>query len=1312
MGGGNSGRSKYEGDFNAIRRVAPPLSEDSYGPPDISTEINMDYGPPDLSTPQPEPSFLEKLGTTFQPEMNAIKNLPNFITNQAPDLLNKAIGNGEQIMNSDELPGRDIPVVGSILRGLDTIGNNKYVQNAGAIGREFYIPGASLSNVGGFSDAAESAISNVASKYAPEFASSAAGKATQGFLREASVAAPLSAGQSLAQGNQFGDAAKAGIEGGLLGGAIGGAVPLISEGANRVLNGAVENYLGPLFKSVSETGNTPLENIFNTVDRAGRIPKRLTPLSNDETVDRVMSRIKPDVEQNISVPYENPNELVKYVQNGLADRGDAISLNEIRKVPYDGLVDMADEIRRGKSLYDESIKAANDKGYNLEKLLNNEGPSLKKRVAEDASKRAYGIYPESLPKVIEPITTPAESSNASQSWFSRLFGESNGVGFTPFSSNKSTRMVSTEQQLVKNPLISKVQGIGESLKQGGRAVYQGAVDYLSPIKSISKEAYDAAMDAARANNIANTIVRDKMVDLQGNIIGPSLNDVMKEARGLGKKFDDYLILRHADTRMRRGERVYDEQLQMTPEKAAEKAAQLEQRYPGLKKAGEMWDKLNYDLPHVMGVKEGLLSEGDFQAMKAVNPHYASMKRQFTIGEKLAQPKFSGTGSAFSGQSAPIREVSPTGSVRKIVSPIRSYVEQAYAWTNAALRNRVGQEIVKAIQANPESMAGIARIVKKPTASFNDLREVLKEGGSEAFLDQLENDYKNLFKKHNPGDENVIRVMVKGEPIHVQIDNPEAAKALLGMGAEQSGIVIAALQKLSNATKRGATGVLAPMFAVKNLTADTIQGAIQSPNFIQHIAIDVPHAFFSAIGEALHIPGLKNLAEEFRRAGGEYSSLLRGDRAVNRSVYELRKTAPLSPQGIVKGAYNLTKGTARAFEKLGDITENTNRMAAYKRAMVGQERTPENVRTAINAARESTTNFSRRGSISREVEAAIPYSNAAVQGIYRLGIAIGKNPVKTLAGLGTLVIAPKLYEYAKFNNDPDYQKLPARERYRNLIIGKNDDGTFKKIPMPPEYEAFGALLSDTLDYVINENPEAYKGTLDAIANAWTPPAVSGALQGATQGGGPEQSLAGFANATVAAPFAAVLSNKSFTGAPIDSKAVADRSPQNRYDEKTSSVAKYIGEKMGYSPMKIDYLLRSYGGDPARLLLPLTSDVGGGTPRNTMLRNFIVDPVMTNNLTNDYYGAKESLENAYRDHKEVNASLPAWFDEGLYKSVSSTAKGSISKQLSALSEQKRSISTNAGLSAEQRAQQIRETQRKINDIYTDINAKLYQKGVPMK
>lgn len=930
-----------------------------------------------------------------------------------------------------------------------------------------------------------------------------------------------------------------------------------------------------------------------------------------------------------------------------------------------------------------------------------------------------------LSKVDQPLPSiePVNAETMKGNWFTNLFGNQ-GLGISPVNSSKriSEGPLTTADQLVKSGIKTDVQGVKGAVSAQMRATYQNFVDALSPLKRISNTTYETAMDAARGNNIANTIVRDKFVTPEGNVVGAGLSDIFKKvARGQDKQFIDYLTLRHAETRVGRGERVYADNLGMTPDKIQARVQMYNQRHPGFESIAKEWDQFNNNVLQHYGVNEGLISQDLYNALREKNPNYSPMRRQFSLSEKPGMRfKQAVSNSSFSGQKAPLKEVSPTGSVRDIVDPRKTTIESVGAWANAAMRNRTMQSIVDAVKRDPESFKGVIEI--KPVteeatqSSLKDMNKLIDEHGVEGMLESLNKDFELLFKKSpNQGlnQENVVRAMVKGQPVHLQVHDPELVKTLVGMGPQNSNVLIDVLRSFSNATKRGATGMLAPVFAVKGATMDLVQSAIQAKNPVKQAGYTV-YSIFSGIGDKLGIPGLKSLAEEYRRAGGEYSAALKGDRKLNRSISGMTRDPLLSPLGIGKAAVNTVKAPFKALESIGNIAENAPRMAAYKIELnrLGGEKTSENVRQAMSQARESTINYSRKGALSSDIESLVPYNNAAVQGTYRIMSAFKNNPVRTVAAVATLSVLPKLAEYAQFHDDPDYLKLPARERMRFLFVNKNQDGTFTKIPMDPSYNSIGEMTIEALRHFKDNDPTAFKDSMDALANAWLPPVVTGAAQGITQGGGLDKSIAGALNSTIAAPFVATTANQSFTGAPIVSRAVADRSPQNQYDEKTSNIARKFGAITGMSPMKVDYLIRAYGGDPARLLLPLNSPVGSGNTRNTLLKNFIVDPQLTNTLTNDYYGGKQKLDQAYRDNKEVYAPLPPWFSEQLHKELASQANGSINKKLADLTAQKKLITTDQRLTPAQRTASLREIQSNMNDLYMDINSKLYKQGVPIK
>lgn len=913
---------------------------------------------------------------------------------------------------------------------------------------------------------------------------------------------------------------------------------------------------------------------------------------------------------------------------------------------------------------------------------------------------------------------PGTAEPQRQDVMTDLFGEQNlGISANKFDI-AGQGPVSTEDQIVRRSIRNDKEGIAESAKAQVRAAYQDHVDALDPLKKLGQDVYDTAMDSNRANNVANTILNDKFVNLQGQVVGDSLKDIFKKiSRGNDKKFLDFLNLRRATTRMSRNEKVFDDRLQMTPEKVQESINTLESRYPGFEAVSNDYYKF-WENVRQMGVEEGLISADMKAALEASEPYYVPQMRQFSRSEKPGKAFLSkSSNKAFSGQKAPIQKLSEGGSGRPLVDARKSTMEAVGAWTNAVLRNRTLQPVVRALQENPDAFKGIVSMVDNTAnvskKSIGDINEIIQKDGIDGLIESFNNNFDlvmNKGKDINLDAENVLRVMVDGEPHYIKVEDPEIVKAAISMGPQATSLLTDVMGAMSNATKRGATGLLAPLFAVKGATMDLASSAIQARNPVKQAAYTV-YSIFSGVGDALKIPGLRNWAQDYRRMGGGYSYAMKGDRAVNKSIDNITRYPVLSGRNALKTGKNIAKAPFKILDEIGNIAENAPRIAASRIELerLGNEITPANIRRAMNAGREATVNYSRKGLRTPEIEAFAPYSNAAVQGTRRVLKAFKDNPVRTTAAVGVIAVLPKLIEYSRFHDDEDYQNIPARERMRNTFVSKNADGSFVKVPLDPAYTSFGEMTIEGLRAFKDGDPTAFKGSMDALVNAWTPPLVTGILQGLTKGDGVKGSLSGVANATVFGPPSAIISNKSFTGAPIVSQALSDRSGRYQYDEKTSSIAKKIGELTNFSPVMADYIIKAYGGDAARIVLPLTSSVGQGNTRNTLLRNFITDPTFTNTLTDDFYDAKDKLNRAYADYNEAGAELPSWYNEDLRKSLNSTAKGSISKQLSGLRDQKKAVTTDKSLSDKQRTNQLREIQQQINNIYIEINSALQESGV---
>jgi hypothetical protein len=138
-----------------------------------------------------------------------------------------------------ELPGRDLAVIGPVLRALDVVEANLIRRKAGEIAQEIYTPGAGLGAINTLTRGA----GNLVSRVAPGLAGSLGGRVAQTAATEAITGVPLAAAQYLAaEGDtgraDLGEATRQGLlYGGLAGGALGAAAPLLGAGVRGIQRG-------------------------------------------------------------------------------------------------------------------------------------------------------------------------------------------------------------------------------------------------------------------------------------------------------------------------------------------------------------------------------------------------------------------------------------------------------------------------------------------------------------------------------------------------------------------------------------------------------------------------------------------------------------------------------------------------------------------------------------------------------------------------------------------------------------------------------------------------------------------------------------------------------------------------------------------------------------------------------------------------------------------------------------------------------------------------------------------------------------------
>lgn len=1190
--------------------------------------------------------------------------------------------------------GRDIPILGGVLGGADIV-RDKLEPVSKAL-MSVYTPGGGLAPI----QAGYKATGQLLNRVAPRLGNTLGGRVTQEAIKEGVVSAPLAAGQTLASGQtDLREVAKQGAIGGGLGVAMGGAVPLAGAAAGKYLSPKVKELFGKFKGSPNPAQDEVITNAMNQPIQA-----RTGVRESDAYLNNVLEEIKPLVQDRITPPLENPTELARYVQRHLDD----VPLNEVKKLSYDDLNELATEIQKNASVYDTAVQVARERGHNLDDLFAGKLPSRRADILQGERNKVYGAYPEkelklartdnlNLQRTPELPTTESRPTLKPHSSLKddalEIVGElfpSQPTAFSTLAKNKPYEAMNTQ---TKSQLVTKLDKEPFSAKKKASELYINLVDDMKRVGDFEEFAknkigelnptdspYSLAMASRGSDIISNQILTHGIVDATGNVVGKSLKEVISPIpRGSFVDFEDYLVNRHAITRFKRGEKVYDDALKWTPERGAQEIARLEQRYPMFKEVAENYYDFNNKMVENWLVNEGLMSRAQAAKMITENPTYVPMKRQFSELEKGNISHGSKKGLA--NQKAPIKEYSKEGSKRKIYSPIESTIENVDAFVKTAKRNKVMQSIVTNIRKNPEDFKDWAEIVTDVPNNMKDI-DITSSTGLDDLMNRLNEDFDKVLKRQSLDKDNIVRVMMDGDPVHLKINDKQFLDAVLSLGPEGQNVLLDSIGQVTRVFKVLTTGAN-PIFGLaRNLPRDIVQGFIARKNSsTAQFGKDLLESFVSSMGDGKLYNSYKNIG------GGHASSV-----AADRNLLAQSKRSIL-PQNRIKSSIPTVYGT---IENFMNALESVPRLGEFKRAGMG---TADQKLKGMLDAQDITVNFKKKGRIGKQIDKVFPYFNAAMQGLDKLGRMYKDNPVKAMTRTFSSITLPTIALYAMNYDNPEYQKVTKHVRDNYHLIPKGD-GTFFRIAKHRELGIpFSAAVERALDTWLKDDPEAFRNFSDSVRIAFAPPGLSGALE---SGSLTDRVLGGMQD-TIAGPFVDLAKNQNFMGAPVVPGNLSRLSPEHQYDERTSEVSKALsritktisnktGLEITTSPKQLDHLIRSYGGVIGQFGLPATTK--GTSVKETLDRQITVDPVYSNETQTQFYEIKDKLDTAQADFKATGEESKEFNDD--MRKVYNT----VNDLMSDFRKASREIE-NSDIPSAQKQKYMREIRIKINDLADRTN-----------
>jgi hypothetical protein len=340
------------------------------------------------------------------------------------------------------------------------------------------------------------------------------------------------------------------------------------------------------------------------------------------------------------------------------------------------------------------------------------------------------------------------------------------------------------------------------------------------------------------------------------------------------------------------------------------------------------------------------------------------------------------------------------------------------------------------------------------------------------------------------------------------------------------------------------------------------------------------------------------------------------------------------------------------------------------------------------------NFSKRG-ISPSLftlSTMVPFMNAQIQGLNVLYKAFtGNMPFaeklkikQKMVQRAVMMTAFTMIYASLMQDDEAYQNANDDEKYGNWFFPNPFGEDPIRVPIPFELGLLFKAIPEALVNTIFGDAKA-KDTMSAIGKmAWnnvpnfTPQGVK--------------------------PIFEVATNYSFyTGRAIENSRMQQFEPGERYDERTSEIAKGIGSMLNISPTKLEYLIKGYTGSlplaVASLANPvLRSGEAGEKPdtrslvgSETPLFGSFFQPKDASGLINKAYGdmgdiikAKETYDKMVEEGRDSDAEAYVDFNADLI-GMSSMA-GRFRQQMGELTKKERAIRAATGISGKEKREAL--------------------------
>lgn len=840
-------------------------------------------------------------------------------------------------------------------------------------------------------------------------------------------------------------------------------------------------------------------------------------------------------------------------------------------------------------------------------------------------------------------------------------------------SKKTTEMADDLSTAAGGGFSEEVKVIEKTNKRVLDGLYRTMVDTFHGFEQLarqlpkdSREVFRGQINALRnSRNKAGGWISEARVSAEGKVIGKSFNDIMGDMLKPknAKKYDDfqyYLANKHNIDRYEQGKGVFGDSITAADSKAI--CEHLESEYPDFINIQQEVTDYFKDLQQYR-VDTGLISKETADYLDALYPNYVPT---FRIKDGKRVNIVENTSRTL-GVGAPIKTA--TGGISEII-PLHQQVLNLTNYTlSLGEQNRLFNLIA--------TIQGFDAKAIDPDIKIEDAVEACTFFTKET--DGATNKYYTSF--YDNGELKKIQITKQMyEGMREWNNDPDSLADMFNWKAKP-------LRGANSLFKNLITG-WNPIFGMKNIVRDTGEALIYSKN-VRGFIKSYPKAISAIVNPNSKYAQYFDL---YQAAGGKYAHIRDDIKTFN--IDSTFKKIAKSPIEVCQRFNDCLEAIPRMSEFISTIDNSLDMKGTVKanrknaKELLASEKTriksiddilnsmdAKTINRAMLNANEVTLNFGRSGIAGKALNSTVlPYFNPAIQGLdklvrtFRDAKADGVKGMFSLFGkLGTFAIAPAMFNEIMMGifGGEDYQILNTRDKNNNCFIPMGD-GKFIKIPKARVTAAVAAPFEHFFRHVQYGDPMEWN---QMFSTAWSNVGVMNPLEN-----------------NLFSPFVAVFTNKTWYGGNIESasdlelREVGDRS--KIFDETTSAISIWIGDKLNMSPKKIDYIIDGYTGVIGDFLLPATAQASNGNP---LYKNFILDSVFSNKLATEFWEKNTTLE-AYSEARggEHTSKFNDWKAEYMYDALT-------------INQAIHDIDNNKNLTKEQKLQKKRELKKGLNQYY---------------